>query len=268
MRIATYLLATALLGLTSAAQAKMVHKPVEWTLDGTRFHSVLVYDDANQAKRPGLLMVPNWYGVNDAAIRKAEMIAGQRYVILLTDMYGADVHPQPGHTDQAQAAVKPLYGDRALMRKRVAEALAQLRAQAAHAPIDPARLAAIGFCFGGSAVLDLARSGADVAAVVSFHGGLATDDPTLAKQIKARVLAMNGADDKGTMPDADKFMDEMRGSPADWQFVVIGHAVHCFTEVDEHSPGCSYDGKIAARSYRQMEDWLHESFEPTAARKP
>src|SRR3546814_4535164 len=81
----------------------------------------------------------------------------------------------------------------------------------------------------------LARSGADVAAVVSFHGGLATDDPLLAKHIKARVLAMNGADDRGTMPDAGKFMDEMRMSPADWQFVVLGHAVHCFTRSAEHT---------------------------------
>jgi dienelactone hydrolase len=109
-------------------------------------------------------------------------------------------------------------------------------------------------------VLDLARSGADVAAVVSFHGGLTTDDPALAKNIKARVLAMNGADDKGTMPDADKFMDEMRMSPAAWEFVVIGHAVHCFTEVGEDSPGCRYDAAAAARSYRLMRDWLAHAF--------
>ena len=246
-----------------AAQAKMVQRPVEWTLDGTRFHSVLVYDDASSAKRPGLVMVPNWYGINDTAVKKAQMIAGKDYVILLTDMYGAAVRPQQGNAAQAQAAVKPLYGDRALMRKRVNQALAQLKAQATSAPIDLSKLAAIGFCFGGSAVLDLARSGADVAAVVSFHGGLATDDPMLAKHIKARVLAMNGADDKGTMPDADKFMDEMRMSPADWQFVVLGHAVHCFTEVGENSAGCRYDPRAAARSYRLMHDWLDHAFAGT-----
>jgi dienelactone hydrolase len=109
-------------------------------------------------------------------------------------------------------------------------------------------------------VLDLARSGADVAAVVSFHGGLATDDPALAKNIKARVLAMNGADDRGTMPDAGKFMDEMGASPAPWEFVVIGHAVHCFTEVGENSPGCRYNAAAAARSYRLMHDWLDHAF--------
>ena len=252
-----------LAGLSFAVQAKMVHRTVAWTQDGTHFKSVLVYDDASSAKRPGLVMVPNWYGVNDAAVQKADMIAGTDYVILLTDMYGENVRPQPGHADQAQAAIKPLYGDRVLMRKRINEALAQLKAQAGTAPIDITKLAAIGFCFGGTAVLDLARSGADIAAVVSFHGGLTTDDPALAKNIKARVLAMNGADDKGTMPDADKFLDEMRASPADWQFVVIGHAVHCFTEVGENSPGCKYDPRAAARSYRLMHDWLHAAFSDT-----
>ncbi|KAA0068568.1 dienelactone hydrolase family protein [Rhodanobacter sp. T12-5] len=250
-----------LAGSSFAVQAKMVHRPVEWSQDGTHFRSVLVYDNASSAKRPGLVMVPNWYGVNDAAVKKAETIAGKDYVILLTDMYGEKVRPTSNA--QAQAAVKPLYGDRALMRKRINLALDQLKAQAANAPLDTAKLAAIGFCFGGSAVLDLARSGADVAAVVSFHGGLDTDDPALAKDIKARVLAMNGADDKGTMPDADKFMDEMRGSPADWQFVVIGHAVHCFTEVGENSPGCRYDERAATRSYRLMHDWLRAAFAGT-----
>ncbi|MEO8810088.1 MAG: dienelactone hydrolase family protein [Rhodanobacter sp.] len=260
MRITRLLCMLVLAGSSAAVQAKMVHRAVEWTLDGTSFHGVLVYDDASAAKRPGLLMVPNWYGVNEAAVKKAEMIAGKDYVVLLTDMYGANVRPEQGNAAQAQAAVKPLYADRTLMRARINAALAQLKAQVGSAPIDPSKLAAIGFCFGGSAVLDLARSGADVAAVVSFHGGLGTDDPALAKNIKARVLAMNGADDKGTMPDAGKFMDEMRGSPADWEFVVLGHAVHCFTEVGENSPGCRYDAAAAARSYRLMHDWLDHAF--------
>ena len=104
-------------------------------------------------------------------------------------------------------------------------------------------------------------STADVAAVVSFHGGLSTDDPDLAKHIKANVLAMNGADDKGTMPDADKFMDEMRMSPAEWQFVVFGHTVHCFAEPSAHSPpGCVYNPKAAKRAFKLMHDWLDEAF--------
>ncbi|MCP1373928.1 dienelactone hydrolase family protein [Dyella lutea] len=258
LRLASLLLLT--LGPV-AAHAAMVHKTVTWTRDGTTFKSVLVYDNATSAKRPGLVMVPNWYGVNAMAVKKAEMIAGSRYVILVTDLYGEGVRPTSN--DQAEVATKPLYANRPLMRQRMNEALAQLKAQAKDAPIDLTHLAAIGFCFGGTAVLDLARSGADVAAVVSFHGGLTTDDPALAKQIKARVLVMNGADDSWTMKDADAFMNEMRGSPADWQFVVLGHAVHCFTETDQHSPGCMYDARAAARSYRLMHDWLDHAFAGT-----
>jgi dienelactone hydrolase len=246
--------------IASPVLAKMVVKPVEWTLDGTTFDSRLVYDDDSTAKRPGLVMVPNWYGVNDIAIEKAKKIAGKDYVILLTDMYGKGTRPK-GDED-AKAAVTPLYKDRAMMRKRIVKAFEQLEAAAAGAPIDRARLAAIGFCFGGAVALDLARSGAPAKAVVAFHGDLSTDNPALARNIKARVLAMNGADDAFTMPDAPKFVEAMKQSPADWQFVEIGHAVHCFTETEATSPTgmCRYDAKVAARSYAMMREWLAQSF--------
>ncbi|WP_206957336.1 dienelactone hydrolase family protein [Trinickia acidisoli] len=238
----------------------MVAKPVGWTLNGTTFNSFLIYDDATTAKRPGLVMVPNWYGVNDTAVKKAEMIAGKDYVILLTDMYGTGIRPTSDA--QAKTAVAPLYHDRQLMRARIGKAFEQLKAAAADAPIDSSRLAAIGFCFGGAAVLDLARSGSDVKAVVAFHGDLSTDDPALAANIKARVLAMNGADDAFTMPQVPAFTESMKRSPADWQFVEIGHVVHCFTETEATAKtgNCRYDAKAAARSYTMMRDWLTESF--------
>ncbi|HEX7683634.1 MAG TPA: dienelactone hydrolase family protein [Trinickia sp.] len=246
--------------VSSSALAKMVARPVSWTQGGTTFKNFLVYDDATKAKRPGLVMVPNWFGINDIAIEKAKRIAGKDYVILLTDMYGESVRPK--NDDDARAAVSPLYRDRHLMRERIGKAFDQLKAEAAKAPIDPSRLAAIGFCFGGAVVLDLARSGADAKAVVAFHGDLSTDDPALAKNIKARVLAMNGSDDVFTMPQAPKFTEDMKQSPADWQFVEIGHAVHCFTETEATSKtgNCRYDEKAAARSYAMMRDWLTESF--------
>ncbi len=241
-----------------SSHASMVVKPVEWKIGDQTFAGKLIYDDVSKAKRPGLLMVPNWYGVNDAAVTKAKDMASDRYVIFLADMYGKD--KRAPDDAGARALVGPLYGDRGLMRKRINAALVSFRAHAGDAPLDPGRIAAIGFCFGGSAVLDLARSGADVAAVVSFHGGLTTDDPALAKNIKASVLVMNGADDRGTMPDAPAFEEEMRGANVPWQFVVFGNAVHCFTEVGENSPGCRYDAKIAKRSYKLMHDWLDDAF--------
>ncbi|MBS0433145.1 MAG: dienelactone hydrolase family protein [Proteobacteria bacterium] len=264
MRIHLLLIAALLFGFSSLAHAAMQTKTIDYAVHGKTMRGVLVWDDAVKAPRPGLLLIPNWRGINDANIAKAKTIAGREYVIFMGDMFGKDLRPNSDM--QAQAAVKPLFGDRAEMRARAMAAYDELKSLAAShaAPIDASKLAAIGFCFGGSSVLDLARSGADVAAVVSFHGGLSTDDPSLAKNIKARVLAMNGADDKGTMPDAGKFMDEMRMSPAEWQFVVFGHAVHCFAEPDADSPpGCVYNPKVAKRAFTLMHDWLDEAFAAT-----
>ena len=249
------------LGHVGAASAAMVAKPVEWTDQGVTYKSFLVYDDAVTTKRPGLVMVPNWYGVNDMALAKAKDIAGKDYVILLTDMYGGG--KKITSEAEAGAAVKPLYADRSIMRARVSRALAELKAQEKNAPIDPRKLAAIGFCFGGSAVLDLARTGADVAAVVSFHGLLATDDPKLASKIKAKVLALNGADDTNVPPEQrTAFEAEMRDAKVDWASEDFGGAVHCFTEKEAVATtgNCRYDAEVAHRAYAAMRAWLDEAF--------
>jgi dienelactone hydrolase len=261
MRSVIAVLAFSLFGTTSLAHAAMRTQTIDYKVDGKAMQGVLVWDDAVKAPRPGLLMVPDWTGINPVNVRFAEQIAGKEYVIFMGDMYGKNLRPKDNA--EAREAVKPLLADRPLLRKRVVAAFDQLKTLAARhaAPIDASRLAAIGFCFGGTSVLDLARSGTDVAAVVSFHGGLATDDPALARHVKARVLAMNGADDKGTMPDAPAFMQEMRQSPTPWQFVAFGGAVHCFAEPQAHSsPGCVYDPPVAKRAFALMRAWLDESF--------
>ena len=248
-------------GGVSLAHAAMQTKTIAYTVDGKAMQGVLVWDDAAKTPRPGLLMIPDWTGINATNIDFAKSIAGRDYVIFMGDMYGKDLRPK--NNTEAQAAMRPLMADRPQLRKRVVAAFDELKKlMAKHAaPIDPDKLAAIGFCFGGTSVLDLARAGTDVAAVVSFHGGLATDRPALAKQIKARVLAMNGGDDRGTMPDAPAFMKEMQQSPAPWQFVVFGGAVHCFAEPQAHSPpGCVYDPPVAKRAFALMHSWLDEAF--------
>jgi len=261
MRPVIAMLALFFLGATSLAHAAMRTQTVDYKVDGKAMQGVLVWDDAVKTPRPGLLMIPDWVGINPVNIDFAKSIAGKEYVIFMGDMYGKDLRPKG--SKEAQAATKPLYADRPMLRKRVDAAFAQLKALAAKhaAPIDASKLAAIGFCFGGTSALDLARSGSDVAAVISFHGGLGTDDPSLAKHIKARVLAMNGADDRGTMPDAPAFMKEMQQSPAPWQFVAFGGAVHCFAEPQSHSPpGCVYDPPVAKRAFALMHAWLDEAF--------
>lgn len=260
MRRSLLALSLVLIGCAGSAHAAMVAKPVQWTDKGVTYKSFLVYDDAVKAKRPGLLMVPNWFGVNDMAVAKAKDIAGKDYVILLTDMYGENVRPK--NEKEAGAAVKPLYGDRKLMRERVSRALQELKAQQTSAPIDPARLAAIGFCFGGSSVLDLARAGTDVAAVVSFHGLLA-DDSKLPGDIHAAVLALNGADDQNVPPaQREAFEKEMDAARVDWASTDFGGAVHCFTEKEATAAtgNCRYDDKVAKRAYAAMRAWLSEAF--------
>ncbi|NID15885.1 dienelactone hydrolase family protein [Luteibacter yeojuensis] len=260
MRRSLLVLSLLVFGYVGAASAAMVAKPVQWTDNGIAYKSFLVYDDAVAAKRPGLVMVPNWFGVNDMAVAKAKEIAGKDYVILLTDMYGDG--KRPSNESEAAAAVKPLYADRKVMRQRVSRALVELKAQAKSAPIDPAKLAAIGFCFGGSAVLDLAREGADIAAVVTFHGILSTD-AKLPSDIHAKVLVLTGADDQGVpMEQRAAFETEMREAKVDWALETFGGAVHCFTEKEATAKtgNCRYDAKVAHRAYAAMHAWLAEAF--------
>ena len=240
------------------AFAKMQQRPVEWQLQGTTYSGVLVYDDAGDARRPGVVMVPNWRGVNASAVAKAEQIAGDDYVVLVADVYGKTVRPQDN--DAAAAASKPLREDRNLLRARAAAALAALKAQAGKAPLDATRIAAVGFCFGGTTVLEMARAGMPLAGVVSLHGGLSTPAPAAAGSGKVPMLVLNGAADAGiTAEDIANFGTEMDAAKADWQFVNFSGAVHCFAESDANSPpGCLYDPRAAKRAWKMMDNFLEE----------
>ncbi|HET9032736.1 MAG TPA: dienelactone hydrolase family protein [Dokdonella sp.] len=255
------LIASALLLIaTTSADAAMVVKPISYTVDKTVFAGHLVYDDSSKALRPGLVMVPNWMGETDAAVDKAKTIASTNFVILVADMYGEGVRPKNG--EEARAQVSKLYADREVLRARINEAVATLRGQVGKAPLQPGKIAAIGFCFGGTTVLELARSGSDIAGVVSFHGGLSTSKPAAAGSVKAPILVLNGADDRGTsLEDIGKFEEEMNAAGADWQFVNFSGAVHCFAEPDANSPpGCLYNERAAKRAFRMMDNFLAEVF--------
>lgn len=253
------ILALSLLMLSAPVLAAMQAKPVEWKVGKQAFSGVLVYDDDAATKRPGLVMVPDWKGVTPASVDKARQVAGRDYVILVVDMYGKGV--RPNNDEEAQAQVKKAYADRPAMRARMNRAVEVLKAQAGKAPLDAARIGAFGFCFGGSSVLELARSGADIAGVVSFHGGLDTSMPARAGQVKTPLLVLNGADDKGTAPNIVAFQQEMDSAGADWQFVNFSGAVHCFAlETANSPPGCVYNARAAKRAYRMMDGFLDERF--------
>lgn len=255
-------LCAVLLLLATPSLAAIVKKPTPWTIGDAKFEGVLVYDDAVKAPRPGLVLVPNWMGVTPANVKQAELLAGQRYVILVADVYGVGKLPKTG--DDAGKASGALKADRPLLRARAAKALEVLLAQAKSAPLDTTKVGALGFCFGGTAALELARSGAKLAGVVSFHGGLDTPKAEDARNIYGRVLALHGADDP-FVPAADvtAFENEMRQAKVDWQLVAFGGAVHGFTDPEANLPGkVMYNPQVTRRAYALMHDFFGEIFAP------
>jgi dienelactone hydrolase len=240
-------------------EAKVVTKTVEYRQDGTVMQGFLAYDEALPGKRPGILVVHEWWGLNDFAKQKARELAGLGYVALAADMYG---HGQiTANPEEAAKLAGALRGNPELLRAR---ARAALQALAAAPQADPKRLAAIGFCFGGTTVLELAYSGADLAGVVSFHGGLPRAQPEDLKRLKAAILVLHGADDPHvSMADISAFEQAMRQAGADWQMVFFGGAVHGFTNPangTNKASGVAYDPRAARRSWRDMQDFFQEIF--------
>lgn len=250
-----------LAGAASLSQAEVVVQTVAYQIDGEAFEGMLVYDDSVTEPRPGLLMVPNWMGVTENAAKKAYRAGGSDYVVFIADMYGKDI--RPSNTEEAASAAGTVRGDRALMRKRVNAALDVLRAQADSVALDTERLGAIGFCFGGTSVLELARSGTQIAGVVSFHGNLDTPNPEDARQIRMPVLALHGAIDP-YVPDEQvaAFQKEMRDADVDWQLVSYGGAVHSFTDPTASATGqAEYHPQVAERAFTAMRAFFNETMD-------
>ena len=208
------------LTLSTEVQAAMVTKTVEYQYDGTVFKGYLAYDDALPGRRPGVLVVHEWWGLNDFARKTAEQLASLGYVALAADMYGQG--QVTGDPKEAGRLAGELRGNPPLLRAR---AQAALKALAEIPAVDPQRLAAIGFCFGGTTVLELAYAGAGLKGVVSFHGGLTAPQPEELKSIKAAILVLHGADDpleranlKERQPDVFKRMVE---AYAEWNATML-----------------------------------------------
>ena len=238
-------------------EAKVVTQTVEYGQDGTVMRGFLAYDDAIAGKRPGVLVVHEWWGLNDFARERAVKLAGLGYVALAADMYGGGATTR--NREEAGKLAGALLGNPDLLRAR---AQAALKVLAADPRVDPKRLAAIGFCFGGPTVLELAYSGADLAGVASFHGGLPKARPDDLKRIKAAVLVLHGADDPHVSPaDIAAFEQAMRQAGADWQMVFFGGAVHSFTNPaagNNQAAGAAYDARAARRSWRCLQEFFRE----------
>ncbi len=232
---------------------------VEYKQGDATLEGFVAYDDAIQGKRPGVLVVHQWMGLTDYEKHRAEMLARLGYVAFCADIYGKGVHPQ--NTAEAGAQAGKYKNDRQLLRARVNAGLDALRQQ----PLaDPDRIAAIGYCFGGTTVLELARSGADIGGVVCFHGGLDAPNPDDGKNIKCKVLVCHGADDPFSSPqDIAALEDEMRKGGVDWQLIKYGGAVHSFTQPmagNDNSKGAAYNEKADKRSWEAMKQFFAEIF--------
>jgi dienelactone hydrolase len=217
------------------------------------------WDDSKPGKRPGVLVVHEAWGLGEHVIERAKMLAQMGYVALAADMYGD--RQQIGTMEEVMKVVGDLRAHPQKIRTRARAALAAL---AALPVCDPARLGGIGFCFGGTTVLELARDGADVRGVVAFHGGLETQAPAEKGKVKASVLVCTGADDPMIPPtQVNAFEDEMRNAGADWQVISYGGTVHSFTNPKADgsiAPGILYNAATDRRAWAAMTAFFNEAF--------
>jgi len=243
-----------------AIQADIVRSSVEYAEGETELEGVWYHDQSLEGPLPAVLVYHAWGGPGDYEERRARQLAELGYAAFVADIYGKGVRPE---SRQERAAEAGKYrADRELMRARARAAFDLL---AADERVDADRIAAIGYCFGGGVALELARSGAPLAGAVSFHGNLATPDPSDARNIQGRVLVLHGADDP-FVPDEEvlAFQEEMREAGVDWQLIAYGGAVHSFTHReagDDPSTGAAYHEPSDRRSWQAMKQFLQEVFE-------
>ncbi|CAN5799031.1 dienelactone hydrolase family protein [soil metagenome] len=212
------------------------------------------YDTTKSGKLPAVLIVHQWTGLSDNEKMRAKMLAELGYNVFAADIYGKGIRPQPPASKDEANRFK---SDRALYRERLTAAF-DLLAKDEHT--DAGRIAVIGYCFGGTGALELARNGADVKAVVSFHGGLGTPTPADAKNIKGEVLVCHGADDKAVPPaEVDAFHAEMKASNVKYEFIAYPGAVHAFTQKsagNDNSKGVAYNAEADAKSWEAMKNFF------------
>jgi dienelactone hydrolase len=246
--------------LVTGADASLVEKAVVYQQDDASLEGFHVYDDAVTGKRPAVLVVHQWTGLTDHEKRSSRQLAELGYNVFAADIYGKGIRP---HAPEAGKEAGKYKGDRTLYRARLTAALDWLKAEER---TDGKKIAAIGYCFGGTGVLELARSGADIAGVVSFHGGLDAVAGMTAEagKIPAKVLVLHGADDPFVPAEQVAALEkELAAAKADWQVVHYGGAVHSFTHKEagnDNSKGAAYNEAADRRSWTAMQAFFAELF--------
>jgi dienelactone hydrolase len=235
-------------------------EPISYSIGSLGCRSELIYDD-DARSRPLLLVAPNWLGMTKANIEVAAQFVGRGYTVFVADMLGEG--KQPKGTENPMEFLKPLFDDPSECRRRIAACYeAMVKETAARGLGDGKRRAAIGFCFGGHNVLDLARTGADVAAVVSVHGVLATPMPAKRGDIKAAVLVLHGAADPiSPKTHRDMFEAEMEAAGARWYSLTFGNVVHNYTDPQaDNLPVAKYDESATRHGYALAHAFIEDAF--------
>jgi dienelactone hydrolase len=237
----------------------MKTETVEYKDGDVTLRGYLAFDEKKQGKRPGVLVMPEAFGLGEHAKKRAERLAELGYVAFAGDPYGNGI--ELANLQEAMKHAGPLFAEPAKLRKRGRAALDYL-ASTPHT--DAGRLASIGFCMGGTFSLELARDGAPLRGIVSFHGGLQTQRPAEAGKVKAKILVCTGADDTLIpVEQVNAFEAEMIKAGADWQVITYGGAKHSFTNPNSDSlgmPGIGYNKSTDVRSWKAMTDFFEEIF--------
>ncbi len=233
---------------------------VTYPMGSLTAEGAIVYDDKISGRRPAVLMAPNWMGMTDAAIERAKLVAGDRYFVLVADMYGKGT--RPADFGQAAQLANPLRADAVEQRKRIRAAYDAMLAEGKRRDLIDGRAAALGFCFGGGNVLELARDGADIAAAVSIHGDLKTAKAAEKGVLKAKLLVAHGAPDPvAPKADRDAFESEMDAAGAKWQMLVFSGVYHAYTDQGFDVPGVAgWDEPACRQTYTLTHQFIADAF--------
>jgi len=236
----------------------MKERYIEFQHDGDTLEAYLAYDEHQDRTLPGVMISHSWRGRSEFECDKARTLAALGYVGFAVDLYGKGVLGE--NPEQSTALMQPFIDDRSKLQQRMVAALETLKAQS---EVDATRVAAMGYCFGGLCVLDLARIGTDLAGVVSFHGLLNPPGNTSARKIKSKVLILHGNDDPmAPTEDVVAVQKELTETGADWQLHSYGNTMHSFTNPQANDPsfGTVYEPTADARSWRTLVQFLNELF--------
>ncbi len=243
--------------MANSVFAAIKTESVDYIDNGVTMQGFVAYDDAVKNPQPGILIVPDWMGLGKFAKEKAEQLAKEGYVAFAVDVYGKDVRPKD--TKEASQLATKYKDNRQLLRSHMNAAYNKLTSMK---EVNKEKVIVMGYCFGGTAALELARSGAPLLGTATFHGGLSTPTPEDAKNIKGPVLVMHGADDPNVpTKEVEAFKEEMKKGGVELTFVAYPGAVHAFTNPDagnDNSKGVAYNKEADESSWKEFKKFLHK----------